>query len=226
MGAATYKEIPYRGPKSGVDIVVVGESPGGYELYAGKPFVGDSGAAVNAELKANGIDPGTVFFANACRCMLMKDDKTAAKVLKEALTSCRPALVQALKYLKPKLIVCFGDVALQQVLGQKGITKKRGRVVRSGEFDCLVLPTFHPAACFRDQGKFAFWRPDMALVGRLARTGFVLEDKSTAGIYKDVESIDFLLTQSDFTAALDTETQGTDWCNANSIVLSYSVTIC
>jgi DNA polymerase-1 len=224
VGSAAYREVPYRGPATGVDIVIVGESPGGYEIYSGQPFVGDTGSLADTELRAAGVNPHTVFFANACRCMLSKEDKASQKLLKQALACCRPALDRALKHLHPKLIVCFGDIALQQVTGQKGITKKRGRAVHSDEYGCLVLPTFHPAACLRDQEKFAFWRPDMALIGKLARNGFVLEDRAESASYQDVDSIRFLLDRKDFTCAIDTETQGKDWCDLNSVVVSYSVT--
>jgi DNA polymerase-1 len=223
VGSASYTEVPYKGRLRDVDIVVVGESPGGYELYRGSPFVGDTGQVVDSEFRSNGIDPATVFFANACRCMLFKEDKTSVKTLNQALSCCRPPLERALKALCPKLIVCFGDVALRQVTKLKGITGKRGKLIQSEEFNCLVMPTFHPAACFRDQAKFAFWRPDMALVGKLAKTGFVMP-ANEQGIYRDADSIRFLLERKNFTAALDTETQGKDWADKNSVVISYSVT--
>ena len=223
VGNAAYCEVPYRGPKQGADIMVVGESPGTYEIFLKQPFVGETGELVAKELRKNGIDPSRVFFANSCRCMLDKDDKTNKKLLKQAMTCCRPALVRAIQLLKPKAILCFGDVALSQVLKQSGITKKRGRFQRSEEFDCWVFPTFHPAACFRDQGKFAFWNPDMATFCQFARNGFVMHESSEQGVYQDVDSIDFLLARQNITVSFDTETQGADWCDPNSVVISYSV---
>lgn len=224
-GTAEYCEVPFRGPKTSVDVMIVGESPGTLEIMKRQPFIGESGDLVDKELRKNGLDPSRIFFANACRCMLEKDDKTNKKLLKSAMTCCRPALEKAIKLLKPKLIVCFGDVALTQVLKQSGITKKRGIFQRSTEFDCFVFPTFHPAACFRDQGKFAFWNPDMAAMARFVREGFVMPEAHSSGAYSDVDSIRFILEESNFTAALDTETQGKDWVDPNSVVISYSVSI-
>lgn len=224
-GTAEYCEVPYRGPKSSVDVMIVGESPGTLEIMKRQPFIGESGELVDKELRKNGLDPSRIFFANACRCMLEKDDKTNKKLLKSAMTCCRPALEKAIQLLKPKLIVCFGDVALTQVLKQSGITKKRGIFQRSAEFDCFVFPTFHPAACFRDQGKFAFWNPDMAAMARFVREGFVMPEAHSGGAYSDVDSIRFILDESSFTAAIDTETQGKDWVDQNSVVISYSVSV-
>ncbi|MBQ9407226.1 MAG: hypothetical protein IJU37_10900, partial [Desulfovibrio sp.] len=203
--------------------MVVGESPGSLEIYRKQPFVGETGELVAKSLRENGIDPSRVFYANACRCMLGKDGKTNKKLLKQAMNCCRPALEKAIRLLRPKAILCFGDVALSQVLRQSGITKKRGRLQRSEEFDCWVFPTFHPAACFRDQGKFAFWNPDMATFARFVKSGFQMTEVAEKGVYQDVDSIRFLLDKRHFTCALDTETQGADWCDPNSVVISYSL---
>lgn len=223
VGNTEYREVPYRGPKRQTDVMIVGESPGTLEIHLRQPFVGETGELVTQELKKHGIRPESVFFANACRCMLGKEDKTNKKVLKQALACCRPALEKAIRLLQPKVILCFGDVALQQVLRQSGITKKRGVFQKSAEFDCWIFPTFHPAACFRDQGKFAFWTPDMAMFAKFVKDGFVLADTAGTGEYRDVDSIRFLLDRKDFTCAIDTETQGNDWCDPNSVVISYSV---
>ena len=210
VGETKYCEVPYRGPKQNVDVMIVGESPGTLEIYKRQPFVGETGDLVTKTLRENGIDPSSVFYANACRCMLGKDDKTNKKLLKQAMNCCRPALEKAIKVLKPKAILCFGDVALSQVLKQSGITKKRGRFQRSEEFDCWVFPTFHPAACFRDQGKFAFWNPDMATFAKFVKGGFQMTEVAEKGVYTDVDSIRFLLDKEHFTCAIDTETQGKD----------------
>lgn len=222
-GTCEYCEVPYRGPKRNVDVMIVGESPGTYEIFKRQPFVGETGELVAKSLRENGIDPNSVFYANACRCMLDKDDKTNKKTLRSALACCRPALAKAIQLLKPKAILCFGDVALTQVLKQSGITKKRGRFQRSEEFDCWVFPTFHPAACFRDQGKFAFWTPDMATFAKFVKDGFVMTEVAEKGVYQDVDSIKFILDKQNITVAIDTETQGADFADPNSVVISYSI---
>jgi uracil-DNA glycosylase family 4 len=224
IGDVEYREVGYRGPRDGADIVIVGDNPTGYDIYARRPLTGEIGVMVDAELRGCGLNPEHVFFANACRCLLHKEDKAHKKILREAMSSCRPALERALRHLKPKLIVCFGEVATFQVLRQGGVSKLRGRLQRSDEFDCWVLPTFHPAICYRDQGKLAFWGPDMAFIGEFARAGFEQAVDVSNPVYRDVSSIDFILAKKNITVALDTETQGKDWTDINSVVISYSVT--
>jgi uracil-DNA glycosylase family 4 len=224
IGEAEYREVGYRGPRDGADIVVVGDNPTGFDMYANRAFTGDVGEMVDAELKSSGLNPGHVFFANACRCLLHKTDKTHKKTLKKALACCRPALERVMTHLKPKLVVCFGEVATLQVLGQGGVTRLRGKLQRSEEFGCWVFPTFHPGVCYRDQSKLAFWRPDMAFIGEFAKAGFDQRETDGEVVYKDVSSIDFILAQENITVALDTETQGKDWTDINSVVISYSIT--
>ena len=224
VALTTQREVPYRGPKENVDVVIVGESPAPFEMHHNKIFAGETGDLVEKEFRKNGVNTSQMFFANSCRCMLSKDDKTNKKSMKKAMECCRPMLMKALELLRPKLVVCFGDVALQQVLKQSGVTKKRGIPQWSADLNCWVFPTFHPSACLRDQGKFAFWRPDMAYIARFIKDGFKLKETANSGQYSDVESIQFLLDKQSITCALDTETQGLDWNDPNSVVISYSVT--
>jgi len=222
VGEAAYCEVPFRGPTKNVEIVVVGESPGTVEILHKKPFVGDSGEVVAAEFRANKLDPASVFYANSCRCMLSADDKKDKKRLQKAMACCRPAVANALRALKPKLVIVFGDVALQQVLKQSGITSRRGRFQWSEEFQCWVMPAFHPAFCLRDQKQFALWRPDIAQAVQFWRDGCTM-GANDARIFADVDSIRFLLDQKDLTVGLDTETQGKNWPDPTSVVISYSV---
>ena len=66
---------------------------------------------------------------------------------------CRPYLERTLKKAEPRLIVVLGGIALQQVLGKKGILRHRGRFFRSEEFNCDVFVTVHPAYTIRGAQK-------------------------------------------------------------------------
>ena len=225
LGSCQYTQVPYKGHTKNIDIMIVGESPSAIEVYKKQPFVGEVGDLVNKVFLQNRVNPANIFFANACRCMLLKEDKDSKKIIKEALACCRPALVKAINYLKPKIILCFGDAALAQVLKQSGITKKRGIFQKSTEFNCLVFPTFHTAACFRDNGKFAFFNPDMATFASFVKNGFKIPENSSTN-YQDVDSIRFILDKQNITVAIDTETQGVDWTDPNSLTISYSISDC
>lgn len=220
---AVYREVRYRGPLD-AEIMIVGESPGAEEIYRNIPFVGESKRTSDQEWNRNEYPPSRIFYANACRCMILKDKMTERQI-QQALACCRPNLERVIGVCKPKLMVLYGNMALKQVLKQSGITKKRGRFQYSKEFDCWVLPTFHPTYCLRDQKHFTLWRPDIAQAADFAKNNFDMGEmgNSSALDCTDVESIDFLLSKGNFSVAIDTETQGLDWCDPNSVVISYSI---
>jgi uracil-DNA glycosylase family 4 len=222
-----YKEVPYAG-KSTADFVVVGESPGSYECYKVSPFVGDTGNMIKSILRVNDIDTQTqVIFSNACRCMIPKSTnfKETTSNINKALELCKPTLIRALKNIKPKFILLLGNFALKQLTKKSGITKHRGIPIYNEDFQCWVMPTFHPAFCMRDPSKTPYFEADVKKAIEIYRDGYddAMRDKVVEEKYQDVESIDFLLNQKNLFTAFDTETQGLDWTNPNSIVLSYSI---
>ena len=62
----------------------------------------------------------------------------------------------------------------------------------------------------------------MAIFARFVKNGFQLQEREK-GVYQDTDSIRFLFDKQNITVAFDTETQGADWCDPNSVVISYSV---
>jgi len=223
---AVYDEVGFRGSKT-ADLMIVGESPGAWEVYKKKPFIGDSGKLVDRVLVEIGLSEEPIFIANACRCMIIKRSERQPhgltdREIKLAEKCCRPALETAIKYVQPKLIVLFGNVALHQLLKQSGITKKRGIPQYSEEFKCWMFPTYHPAFCLRDRKNLTYWRPDMDKVAQMVRNNY--KPVEVAGLAtRTVDSIQFLLDRKNFSVALDTETQGNDRWSSNHVVVSYSV---
>ena len=65
--------------------------------------------------------------------------------------------------MKPKIIVLLGSVALKNILGKEyGITASRGKWVEKRGI--LYMPTWHPAALFRDETKKIDFIKDLKLV--------------------------------------------------------------
>lgn len=215
-----YREVPYRGSKT-ARLLIVGESPGATEVLEGKPFVGDAGQLSSRVLKEAGIDEHDVFYANSCRCLIPKQELSKTEI-RQALQCCRPALIKAIEFLEPKLIICYGDIALTQVLKQQGITKKRGIFQFSKEFNRWVLPTFHPAFCLRDMKQLVFFKPDLVQARRFLNNELNLTANTDQTTHA-VESINEILAKENIVVAVDTETQGLDWMDPNSVVISYSV---
>lgn len=245
-------EVPYRGDVH-ADIVFIGESPGNQEIKQRSPFVGPSGKLLVETIERVGLDPSKVFYANSTRCKLEKD-VLAARQIKQALDACRPNLTLALREIRPKVIVLLGAYALQTVLNIKGVKKSRGIFKHSSEFNCHIMPTWHPAYILRNQSEKGNFEIDLAKVARLASNDFVLENTAAEFKWHEVESIQPLLDgglmkesqslnpaafkkdvrvirtpvqedHSPFVTAVDTETQGLNWYDPNSIVISYSIAV-
>jgi uracil-DNA glycosylase family 4 len=242
------QETKYRGDLD-AEILFVGESPGGQELREGVPFVGPSGRLLTENIEWAGLDPRKVFFTNSARCMIEKD-AMSSRDISSVLDNCRPKLEMAIKEIKPKCIVLCGAIALQQVMRMKGIKKARGKWLWSDEFDCHVMPTWHPAYILRNQSELDNLRGDLTKVTRLKSDGWEFEDKDQL-VYREVDTILPLLSgglmredgtflpikghrvirteiqedQRSFITAIDTETQGLNWWDPNSVLISYSVAV-
>jgi uracil-DNA glycosylase family 4 len=82
--------------------------------------------------------------------------------------ACMPFLRAQFKLLNPKILVCLGATAAKNIIDKDiKITAARGRwVERKG---VRIMPTFHPAALLRDEGKKMQFYIDLKEVLRAAR---------------------------------------------------------
>jgi len=147
-------EVGYSGTLS-TDLIIVGECPGNQESIQGRPIAGAAGEILNAALASIDYSKDQVLIANACRCKINKDEESI-KTVNLAVKTCRPYLEAVIRKVKPKVIVCLGAVALQQVLKKKQIMKNRGRFFWSDEFNCQVFVTVHPSYVLRGSSP-KFW---------------------------------------------------------------------
>lgn len=131
-------------------IVMVGESPGHEEIKSKRPFIGMAGQLLRRNVEVAGLPKEHIFIANSARCMIDKNQLTAQEI-RDILLHCRSALVSAIHTFRPFLIIALGEIAMNQVLGIKGITRHRGKLFYSEEFDCGCMPLFHPSYVRRGQ---------------------------------------------------------------------------
>ena len=213
-----YSRVKYRGDTADVTVMFVGESPDRADVIEGSPFVGRSGnLLVDLATKA-GLLKYNAFLTNASMCPIPKDELTQKQV-NLVLSKCRNHLARAISHVKPKVIVCLGALATQQVLKIKKISEVRGTFIRSKEFDCWVMPTYHPSLCLRKPNISELMLADFTRLVSFITDDFTIREITT----KSVESIDFALALKPRLVALDTETQGLDYINPTNIMLSYSI---
>ena len=146
-----------RGPKN-PDIMIVGEAPGEQEDRQGEAFVGRAGRFLENQLLVPvGINPKRCFIDNAVRCRPPQNRTPSKKEILE----CRPYLEKVIKAVKPKVIILMGNAALCSALfldKVSGISRWRGKPLWSREFNCWLMPTYHPSALMRDKREGSWFR--------------------------------------------------------------------
>lgn len=148
------------------EVLFVGEGPGANEDAQGLPFVGRSGQLLDHYLEAVDLSRDkNVYIANVVKCRPPQNRDP----LPEEASACLPWLRQQFQLLRPKIIVCLGRVAAQQLIDPGfSVTKNHGNFFdKSGT---LFTATYHPAALLRNPGnKIAAFGDFVALRDRIAQ---------------------------------------------------------
>ena len=144
-------------------VLFVGEGPGFSEDHRGEPYVGRSGQLLDKIMESIGLSRKTVFIANIVKCHPMKDPKNPEArgndrpPSADEIEACRPYLDEQIRMIDPKVIVTLGAVPARVLLEtEEPITKIRGQwrtYTPKGPQawrPIKLLPTFHPAAHFRN----------------------------------------------------------------------------
>lgn len=150
-GCELYKSKKHYVPGEGClnpDILFIGEGPGETEDNFGRPFIGHAGQLLDKMIAKMGYSRETVFIANIVKCRPPHNRDP----LPEEVEACKPFIVAQVQLLKPKVIVCLGRVAMNNLLGVSfSIVEKRGQPF---EFMGIpVIPTYHPAYILRQKSK-------------------------------------------------------------------------
>jgi uracil-DNA glycosylase len=126
-------------------LMFVGEAPGADEDAQGEPFVGRAGQLLNKILAAIDMKREDVYICNILKCR-PPNNRTP---LPEEVELCIPYLKKQIALIKPKLIVCLGLTAAQNLLKiNESLTRLRGRTL---QFEGIPLRvTYHPAALLRN----------------------------------------------------------------------------
>jgi len=138
--------VPPEGPDN-ARIMIIGEAPGKNEDEKGRPFVGAAGDKLDFLLKRAELKREDIFITNVIkRRPNSKNNMETPEAQKEIIQSL-PGLRREIHKIKPTVIVPMGNTALTALGFNYKITPARGFVIPT-EFG-KVIPTFHPAAIFR-----------------------------------------------------------------------------
>lgn len=104
--------------------MIIGEAPGWREDNVEIPFSGKSGLHLRRTLRDVGVDPRTIFIANAVAC---RPPSNRAPTRGEIKTCSSLYLDEQVKRVQPRVILILGNSALYWHLGKKGaITRFEG----------------------------------------------------------------------------------------------------
>jgi uracil-DNA glycosylase family 4 len=126
-------------------IFCIGEAPGETEDLTGRPFQGRSGREFTRLLGLAGLEREEVFVTGINKCRPPGNRRPR----RDEMDTCRRAhLDRQLAVIKPRLVVLMGGVAVEEMLGLKGLLRDViGRVVERDGGRYFV--TYHPSAAMR-----------------------------------------------------------------------------
>lgn len=133
------------------DWLVVGEAPGQEEDKRGEPFVGRAGQLLDAMLRSLKLARGQkVYVANVLKCRPPGNRDPQPREV----ACCMPYLQRQIALLRPKVILCVGRIAAQNLLATDApLGKLRGRAHRLEPTGTPVIVTYHPAYLLRSPGE-------------------------------------------------------------------------
>jgi DNA polymerase len=131
-------------------LAIVGEGPGGVEDEYGVPLVGPSGQLLDKALASVKVTRDRVYTTNVIKCR-PKGNRTPT--VEEGCFCAEKWLDAEMAFVKPKVIIALGSVALKYLYGpDKRITKDRGKWFTT-KYDIPAIATYHPAYLLRLTGK-------------------------------------------------------------------------
>ncbi len=126
-------------------LMLIGEAPGADEDAQGEPFVGKAGQLLNRILEAINFRREEVYICNILKCRPPNNRAPSPDEVEQ----CLPYLRKQIQLVKPRVIVCLGLVAAQNLLQTtESLGRLRGRVLDYEGTPLMV--TYHPAALLRN----------------------------------------------------------------------------
>ena len=159
------------------EVLFIGEGPGANEDLQGEPFVGRAGKLLDTMLEAVGLSrKHNIYIANMVKCRPPQNRDP----LPEEQDACAHWLVDQIRHIHPKIIVCLGRVAAFRMISPEfKVTKQHGEFFEKDGI--LYMGMFHPAAILRNPNQKPLAFADfLTLRDKISevctRTEFVFED--------------------------------------------------
>jgi uracil-DNA glycosylase family 4 len=152
-------------------IMIIGEAPGFNEDEQGRPFVGRAGKLLEEFLSSIGKKREDIFITNVVKCRPPNNRQPEEEEIKIC-TSLY--LDKQIELIKPKLIICLGNVSANYIFKKFGLkfesmNKQHGKVfsVSNLFIQTKIIATYHPAAILRNQNLMPITKADWEIIKEL-----------------------------------------------------------
>jgi DNA polymerase len=149
-------------------IMLIGEAPGFNEDEQGRPFVGRAGKLLEEFLSSIGKRREDVFITNVVKCRPPNNRQPEEEEIKIC-TSLY--LDKQIELIKPKLIVCLGNVSANYIFKKFGLkfesmNKQHGKIfpISNLFIQTKIIATYHPAAILRNQNLMPIAKDDWEII--------------------------------------------------------------
>ena len=149
-------------------IMLIGEAPGFNEDEQGRPFVGRAGKLLEEFLSSIGKRREDVFITNVVKCRPPNNRQPEEEEIKIC-TSLY--LDKQIELIKPKLIVCLGNVSANYIFKKFGLrfesmNKQHGKIfpISNLFIQTKIIATYHPAAILRNQNLMPIAKADWEII--------------------------------------------------------------
>ena len=148
------KVVPDWPDKLPCKMACVAEAPGADEVAKGRVLVGKAGRLTRSIVRVAGVPWEKCLWTNVFDVRL-EDNNPSVVRKRPDYDAALARLTDELTRAAPNLIVTIGDIALEALTGEGGVTAKRGALLKATRLlpGVKVLPTIHPAAMFYQKGK-------------------------------------------------------------------------
>lgn len=131
------------------ELLIIGEAPGETEDIKGIPFVGKAGKLLRDTIEELEFTDSNTAFTNVVRCRPPDN-----KITKKAINACARFMLEDIEDYNAPMVMLLGNVPLNAVLGQTGISQWNGVAV---EKERLYIPLYHPAHILRNMNALDEW---------------------------------------------------------------------
>ena len=155
-------------------IMLIGEAPGFNEDEQARPFVGRAGRLLEKFLSYINMKREDVFITNVVKCRPPNNRQPEEEEIKIC-TSLY--LDKQIDLIKPKLIICLGNISASYIFRKFGIrfesmNRQHGRVfsISNLSLQTKIIATYHPAAILRNQNLMSIAKADWEIIGEFIRS--------------------------------------------------------